>query len=106
MVARGALGDPWIFREIAGGLPPTLEEYGNEIRTHFFAMVDFFGADLAFRIYRKTLLAYLRGRGYPGSLRASVSFLNSLDDFEVLMKEVQKGPLSKVYKETGLVACC
>ena len=106
MVARGALGDPWIFREIAGGLPPTLDEYAEEIRTHFFAMVDFYGADLAFRISRKTLLAYLRGRGYPGTLRASVSYLNSLEDFEVLMKEINKGPLSKVYKDTGFVACC
>ena len=69
-------------------------------------MVEFYGADLAFRICRKTLLAYLRGRGYPGALRASVSYLNSLEDFEVLMKEINKGPLSKVYKDTGLVACC
>ena len=30
----------------------------------------------------------------------------NLTDFEVLMKEINKGPLSKVYKDTGLVACC
>ena len=106
MVARGALGNPWIFSEIDGGLPPTLEEFGNEVREHFFSMRDFYGEPFVFPICRKTLLAYLRGRGFPGSLRASVSFLNTLEDFELFMKEIGKGPLSKVYQETGRVARC
>ena len=100
MVARGALGNPWIFHEIADpdALPPSPDELAEEMETHFYSIVDFYGEDLALRISRKTLLEYLRGRGYPGELRASVSFLNSLDTFRTLMKEVRKGPSPRYWQ--------
>ncbi len=94
MVARGACGNPWIFREIAAGKPdpPTLTEFVTEIRLHFESMLRFYGVENGLRICRKTLLAYLRGRGFPGELRASVSTLNSVDAFEEMMRRVADGP--------------
>ena len=100
MVARGACGNPWIFREIAAGRPdpPTLTEFLSEIRLHFDSMLRFYGMENGFRISRKTLLAYLRGRGFPGELRASVSTLNSLDAFETLMKRAAEGPAPRYWQ--------
>lgn len=104
MIARGALGNPWIFREIKGGLPPDIGEFTSEMKEHFYSMVAFYGKDLAVRISRKTLLAYLHGRGYPGKLRAAVSTLGSTEEFDAWMKEIGKGPVSREYQKTGLVA--
>ena len=100
MVARGACGNPWIFREIAAGRtdPPTLTEFLSEIRLHFESMLRFYGMENGFRISRKTLLAYLRGRGFPGELRASVSTLNSLEAFETLMKRAAEGPAPRYWQ--------
>jgi len=100
MVARGACGNPWIFREIAAGKPdpPTLSEFMTEIRLHFEAMLRFYGMENGLRICRKTLLAYLRGRGFPGGLRASVSTLNSTDAFEELMRRVAEGPSPRYWQ--------
>ena len=100
MVARGACGNPWIFREIRQGKmdPPTLEEFLTEIRIHFESMIRFYGEDSAFRIGRKTILSYLRGRGFPGELRASVSYLDSVQAFEDLMKALSEGPSPRYYQ--------
>ena len=100
MVARGALGNPWIFREIADQYagPPTLEELAEEMQLHFYSIIDFYGEETALRISRKTILEYLRGRGFPGELRASVSFLNTVDAFKALMLEVRKGPSPRYWQ--------
>ena len=100
MVARGALGNPWIFREIADPYagPPTLEELAEEMQLHFYSIIDFYGEETALRISRKTILEYLRGRGFPGELRASVSFLNTVDAFKALMLEVRKGPSPRYWQ--------
>ena len=100
MVARGACGNPWIFREIAAGRPdpPTLAEFMDEIRLHFESMLRFYGEENGFRISRKTLLDYLRGRGFPGELRASVSTLNSRDAFEQMMHRVEAGPAERYWQ--------
>ena len=100
MVARGACGNPWIFREISAGHPdpPTLTEFMDEIRLHFESMLRFYGEENGFRISRKTLLEYLRGRGFPGELRASVSTLNSRDAFERMMQRVEAGPAERYWQ--------
>jgi tRNA-dihydrouridine synthase len=35
MIGRGALGNPWIFRELTGGARPTTEERGALVLRHF-----------------------------------------------------------------------
>ena len=100
MVARGACGNPWIFREISAGKPdpPTLAEFTAEIRLHFDSMMHFYGMENGLRICRKTLLEYLRGRGFPGELRASVSTLNSIAAFENMMHRVEEGPSPRYWQ--------
>lgn len=106
MVARGALGNPWIFQRIDDpALPlPTVDEFADELERHIADMIAFYGEELAFRIGRKTVLEYLRGRGYHGSLRASASFLKNTSDFEKMMAEIRRGPASFPESSRGLRA--
>lgn len=94
MIARGALGNPWIFREIAepDAPPPSVAEFAETIRLYMADMLECYGPEFAFVVARKTLLEFLKGRGYPGTLRAGVSTLNSQDAFEHLMDGIMQGP--------------
>ena len=98
MIARGALGNPWIFREIAGGDPPSLSEFAAVLEKHILAILDFYGEEHGFPISRKTILAYLKGRGFPAPLRASVSFLSDRDGLRSLLDEVRRGPSPRFYE--------
>lgn len=95
MIARGALGNPWLFDAVLhpdSARPPTVEEFAAELERHVREMTVFYGEELGFRIARKTVLEYLRGRGFAGSLRASVSYLDSFGAFGRILDEVRKGP--------------
>ncbi len=66
MIGRGALGNPWIFREIkdaAGGRAPRPPDAGERLRTierHLALMVEFFGEDRGVREMRKFYRWYVR----------------------------------------------
>ena len=95
MIARGALGNPWIFSEVSDPAfqPPSVQEFADELERHLHEMTAFYGEELGFRIGRKCILEYLRGRGYPGTLRASASYIATEADFQRMMAEVRKGPV-------------
>jgi tRNA-dihydrouridine synthase B len=86
MVARGAIGNPWIFRELADATaaPPSHAEVCEVLHDHIDGMVSLYGEAPALREGRKIILAYLCGRGYPRPLRASVSSVSTLAEFEAL----------------------
>ena len=46
MIGRGALGNPWIFRELEGGAPPTAAERCALVLRHFDAHIVFVGREL------------------------------------------------------------
>ncbi|MCK5834432.1 MAG: tRNA-dihydrouridine synthase family protein, partial [Lentisphaeria bacterium] len=94
MVARGAIGNPWIFREFQtpfldkiaqlkqGGevvpkFAPSSDQICEEMKLNFKDMVDFHGEEVACRVSRKLTLAYLKGRGYSSTFRDRVGRLNS-----------------------------
>ena len=67
-VARGALGNPWIFREIAArlegdGLPgaPDKKEIAQVMAGHLKECVDFYGERVGVVIFRKFFAWYTRG---------------------------------------------
>ena len=101
MLARGVMGHPWLFAELADPLsyqPPTVSELADELEQHINDMIEFYGEELALRMCRKVILDYTSGRGYSGQLRASVSFLKSIADFAVFMAEVRNGPSERYWK--------
>ena len=95
MLARGAMGNPWLFRELdeqESYVPPSSEELCNELERHVIEMIDYYGETLALRIGRKIILDYLKSRGFPGKFKAQVSFLHTSEDFAEFMKIIRKGP--------------
>jgi tRNA-dihydrouridine synthase B len=90
MVARGAIGNPWIFRELrdAKAQPPSHALVCEELRDHIEGMVSLYGESAALREGRKIILAYLCGRGYPRPLRASVSSVSTLAEFDELYRQI------------------
>ena len=67
LIARGAIGNPWIYRGLHAVLagepapaPPTLAEQGEMIRRHFEMICRIFGPVKAVRYFRKFLVRYCR----------------------------------------------
>jgi tRNA-dihydrouridine synthase B len=94
MVARGAIGNPWIFNDISTGAPPPSHEaLCDELKTHILEMIDFYGERQALRHARKLILAYVVGRGYRRSLRAEVTSIDTQEGFlEILAQFREEGP--------------
>jgi nifR3 family TIM-barrel protein len=66
-IARGAIGNPWIFRQtlalLAGEAappPPTIYEQAAVLREHFELAEELHGAELAGRLMRKFAIKYAR----------------------------------------------
>lgn len=84
MLARGAMGNPWLFREIIDQdryIPPTTRELLDMMTLHVEGMVLLYGETVALRLARKIVLDYLRGRGFPGVFRGEASFLSTLEQY-------------------------
>ena len=85
MVARSAVGNPWIFEEIHAAFdgrafkPPTLEERINAMREHARKLHDMHPR-LLLRM-RKHAAAYIKGIPGASAARASLNECTTLDDF-------------------------
>jgi|SRR6218665_439318 len=81
MIGRGALGNPWLFRELLGGPSPEPEERCEGVLRHFEAHLEFMGEPLsAVRTFRKHLAWYGHGLRGAAVFRAEVNQLDSADE--------------------------
>ena len=88
MIARGAQGNPWIFKQIlhyfetGEHLPkPSIEEVTQMILRHARMMLEFKGEYIGIREIRKHAAWYTAG--YPNSARLRVA-INNVESFEAL----------------------
>jgi nifR3 family TIM-barrel protein len=75
MVGRGALGRPWLLRDIAAGLaeraaPPPPADLPALVAAHYQDILSFYGRELGLRVARKHLGWYVEAVGGPTGLRA------------------------------------
>jgi nifR3 family TIM-barrel protein len=63
VIARGAIGNPWIFNQLRTGndfLAPTLEQQGRVISKHFYLLCSLYGHENAVRHFRKFAICYCK----------------------------------------------
>lgn len=83
MVGRGALGNPWVFRQLLGGAPPSPEERRDVVLKHFKSHCDFHGEFKgAVRNFRKHLGWYAHGLYGAGQFRAASMQLETAAEVE------------------------
>ena len=94
MIGRGALGNPWIFRQAVSAwrgedapAPPTLEERKAVMKRHFRDMSALKGDYVAVREMRKHVGWYLKGQPGSAAFRGRV---NQINDAEELMKAIDE----------------
>ncbi len=90
MVARGAQGNPWIFREISHYLEtgerlqrPSIEEIRQMILRHTQMQIAFRGETAGMREMRKHIAWYTTGLPHSAALRNEV---NQIEDFQTLKR--------------------
>jgi len=88
-IARGAVGNPWIFPEVRAVLdgrpkpaPPTLAEQGEVIRRHFLAVLDFYQRQKGIAYFRKFSVGYCKR--HPLRKKAQLALMAGENEEEVL----------------------
>jgi tRNA-dihydrouridine synthase B len=92
MIGRGALGMPWIFRDVWSYLttgiippPPSLEEICQLMRDHFYHMVNYRGVWPAICEFRKRVSWYAKQMHPCQQLRNDMRVINTPADFESVL---------------------
>jgi tRNA-dihydrouridine synthase B len=86
MVGRGAVGRPWIFRELAGGNPPDLDERKEVMLEHIDLLCTCFGHRKGISHMRKFISAYVRGLPGAAHLRQVAC---STDSIQTLISTIE-----------------
>ena len=96
MIARGAQGNPWIFREIICAMegipyhPPTLEERFSVALEHASELVNAHGAHIGIPESRKHMAWYLHGVRGAASARDRVMRADTIDDLRFIFDELMR----------------
>ncbi|OPX40337.1 MAG: tRNA dihydrouridine synthase DusB [Desulfobacteraceae bacterium 4484_190.1] len=103
MIGRGAIGNPWIFKQILDlekGLKierPGLDELRDLIMEHFRFLSLLKGEDRAARMMRGLLISYTKGLACSSNFRGNISSIKDLDTLILYLDHY-----FSLLKETGL----
>ena len=86
MIGRGAIGNPWIFKEIKLQRQVTTEEKKDVIIEHLKAMIEWYG-EYGVILFRKHLHTYSKGYQGASEFRTKVNAITSSKDMYELVKE-------------------
>lgn len=91
-VARGCIGNPWIFRECLALFrgeplppPPSIGEQRDAIAWHFERMVEAYGEELAPRIARKFGIKYAEHHPLPLDVRNAFISVSTAESFREVL---------------------
>lgn len=90
MISRGALGNPWIFRALAGegSEDPTIAEWEETVLRHLDYHAEHYGdTEIAARLTRKHLLWYASGFPHIHRLREVFNTVPSLSEARRIVSE-------------------
>lgn len=94
MIGRGALGNPWIFKQINDylqkGEPPkeiSPSEKFQVIKEHFELLLEEKGEYTATREIRKHIAWYVKGMKNATVMREAINKVESREEFEKILKE-------------------
>jgi len=86
MIGRGALGNPWIFRELEGGGGPTTAERHALVMEHYEAHLAFCGDERrAVHQFRKHLGWYAKGLVGSASFRSEAMRIEPADELRAAL---------------------
>ena len=93
MIGRGALGAPWIFKEIKEYLnngiiisKPALQQRINIMMTHIKLMLKYSEKEIVMKEARKHINWYLKGFKNAAVIRNKVSTVKTLDELKEILK--------------------
>lgn len=100
MIARGALGQPWIFAEtvklyntnikLPFNTPNNLAEKIEIILSHLQDIVSFYGEPHGIRLFRAYAQHYIHGWKNAAQLRNRINQLNTSKEIELLFRKVNQ----------------
>jgi nifR3 family TIM-barrel protein len=94
MIARGSLGNPWIFEELTGRrhAPPSREEIAGELRWVLDRAVEHWGPERAARNLRKFYPWYMEQLGIAGPEADAFQRTDSVDEARILLQNTVEMP--------------
>ena len=99
MLARGALGNPWIYREVEQYLetgtvppPPTTAERAEVLREHFRCQRELYGDTIACHVIRRVVHWFVKGSPGAAQLREKGSHIETPEQFEELVALYARTP--------------
>ncbi len=98
LVARGALGNPWLFGQLQAFFlegrivePPSLDEIARVMTEHLDAFIDFYGPRRGILKFRKFFIWYTRGLSRVKTIRTRAQKTKTRDEVIALIGEFKAG---------------
>ncbi len=85
MIGRGAMGNPWIFRELNGGQSPTYEERIMQALEHTKMLIAHKGSHIGILESRKHVCWYLKGIPGSGQIKGAVNTAKCYEEMEMIL---------------------